>query len=94
MVAVGTGLSVGFVAWLIRGGALLSSLVSSLPAWRVLDPFPVLARRNDDDPLDDDDESLESLVDADRDETSPPDRTSTREESRANPEVAAGDRRP
>jgi hypothetical protein len=94
MVAVGTGLSVGFVAWLIRGGALLSSLVSSLPAWRVLDPFPVLARRNDDDPLDDDDESLESLVDADRDETSPPDRTSTREESPANPEVAAGDRRP
>ena len=46
--------------WLVRGGVLLSSLLSSLPAWRALDPLPVLAkggRREDEE-----DDSLESLV--------------------------------
>jgi hypothetical protein len=38
-----TGLSIGYVLWLIRGGLLLSSLLSSLPAWRFVDPLPVLA---------------------------------------------------
>ena len=66
-VAVSSGLSVGYVAWLIRGGVLVTAMLSSMPAWRVLDPFPVLARQQggvggdgyDDD---DDDDSLESLV--------------------------------
>ena len=66
MASVATSLSVGYVAWLIRGGALLSSLLSSLPAWRMLDPFPVLARHKGGETLDEDDESLESLVDGDR----------------------------
>ena len=44
-----------------RGGLLLASLLSTMPAWRVIDPLPVLgAFRNDEDG--DDDESLESLV--------------------------------
>ena len=30
--------------WLLRGGALISSLLSSLPAWQLVDPLPVLAR--------------------------------------------------
>jgi hypothetical protein len=38
-----TGLSIGYVLWLIRGGLLLSSLLSSLPAWRFVYPLPVLA---------------------------------------------------
>jgi hypothetical protein len=88
--AVGTGLSVGYVAWLIRGGALLSSLVSSLPAWRMLDPFPVLARQKHGDPLDDDDESLESLVD--RDAASPDDREAESGGLPAAPEAVAQDR--
>ncbi len=29
-----TGLSIGYVLWLLRGGLLLSSLLTSLPAWR------------------------------------------------------------
>jgi hypothetical protein len=33
-VAVGGSLSVGYVVWLLRGGLLLSSLLSSLPAWQ------------------------------------------------------------
>ena len=43
------GLSVGYVVWLIRGGLLLSSLLSSLPAWQILDPLPILARKKGDD---------------------------------------------
>ncbi|MGH8670906.1 MAG: beta strand repeat-containing protein, partial [Burkholderiales bacterium] len=34
----GVSLSVGYVFWLLRGGALVSSLLSSLPAWRLVDP--------------------------------------------------------
>jgi hypothetical protein len=30
--------------WLARGGALLASLASSLPAWALVDPLPVLSR--------------------------------------------------
>jgi hypothetical protein len=58
-----TGLSIGYVLWLIRGGMLLSSVLSSLPAWRLVDPLPILASL--DKEVDDehtDDESLESLV--------------------------------
>ena len=55
------GLSVGYVVWLLRGGMLLSSLLSSIPAWQILDPLPILARKKDDDPSDED-ESLESIL--------------------------------
>jgi VCBS repeat-containing protein len=68
-VVASTGLSVGYVLWLVRGGVLISSLLSSLPAWRLIDPLPVLAYASDDD---EDEESLESMVksnagDADKD---------------------------
>jgi hypothetical protein len=62
-IAVSTGLSVGYVVWLIRGGMLLSSLLSSIPAWQILDPLPVLAGRRGEDDLDDD-ESLASIIDS------------------------------
>jgi hypothetical protein len=39
-----TGFSLGYVVWLARGGALLASLASSLPAWATVDPLPVLSR--------------------------------------------------
>jgi hypothetical protein len=54
-------LSVGYVVWLLRGGALLSTFLSSLPAWRFIDPLPVLGRMEDGDD-DDEDDSLEALV--------------------------------
>jgi hypothetical protein len=60
-VAIGTGLSVGYVIWLLRGGLLVTSLLSSLPAWRYVDPLPVLGRLQGDE--EEDDESLESMVD-------------------------------
>ncbi|MDJ0669333.1 MAG: hypothetical protein QNJ61_18770, partial [Desulfobacterales bacterium] len=60
-IVMSTGLSVGYVIWLVRGGMLLSSLLSSLPAWQLLDPLPILARKKDDDGTEDD-ESLESIL--------------------------------
>jgi hypothetical protein len=73
-VSVSTGLSVGYVAWLLRGGVLLSSILSSLPAWRALDPLPVLGRMDDDE--DDDDLNVmverDELDDAQADESSIP----------------------
>ncbi len=41
--AAGAALSVGFVAWALRSTAVLVSLFATIPAWRTLDPLPVLA---------------------------------------------------
>ncbi|MDH4369438.1 MAG: Ig-like domain-containing protein, partial [Nitrospira sp.] len=38
----GMALSAGFVAWILRGGALVASFLVSMPAWRHFDPLPVL----------------------------------------------------
>jgi hypothetical protein len=68
------GLSVGYVVWLLRGGMLLASLLSSVPAWQFLDPLPILARKKDDDNSDDN-ESLESIVDKKPEQIHPKKRT-------------------
>ena len=48
-------LTAGFVAWILRSGALFASLVSTLPLWKGYDPLPILAykRRRDEDKEDD-----------------------------------------
>ena len=57
-VVVTAGLSAGYVVWLVRGGVLVSSMLSALPAWQLIDPMPVLAaasgagRRRDAAPAD------------------------------------------
>jgi hypothetical protein len=60
---VSTGLTVGYVMWMIRGGMLLTGLLAQLPTWSVLDPLVVLscADAADDDSLEDR-ESLEGLL--------------------------------
>lgn len=60
---VSTGISVGYLMWLLRNGTLMGSVLSALPAWRFVDPLPVLASLDDD--VDDDRESLASMVDKD-----------------------------
>jgi uncharacterized delta-60 repeat protein len=35
-------LTVGYLAWIIRGGVLLTTFMSSLPTWKVLDIVPLL----------------------------------------------------
>ncbi len=59
---VTSGLSVGYIIWLVRGGVLLSSVLSSLPAWRFIDPLPILGSKKYGD--DEDDESLESIIES------------------------------
>ncbi|HYC46805.1 MAG TPA: cadherin-like domain-containing protein, partial [Burkholderiales bacterium] len=39
----GAMISAGAVAWALRGAGLLTSLLATVPAWRHLDPVPVLA---------------------------------------------------
>ena len=60
-VSVSTGLSIGYVIWLVRGGLLIGSVLSSLPAWRNIDPLPVLSSLDSDEDSHNDD-SLEELV--------------------------------
>jgi hypothetical protein len=60
-VAVTGAMSVGYVIWLLRGGLLLSSLLSSLPAWHAIDPMPVLARAGNSEDDGEEDDPLETL---------------------------------
>ena len=41
---VSASLSVGYVVWLLRGGVLMGSMLSALPAWQMIDPLPILSR--------------------------------------------------
>ena len=50
-----TSLSVGYVIWMLRGGSLFASFVSSLPAWSSFDLLPVLDKF--------DEESLADIAD-------------------------------
>jgi len=59
-VTVGTGVSVGYIIWLLRSGVVLGSMLSALPAWKSIDPLPILESLGGDD--DGDDESLQSMV--------------------------------
>ena len=62
-------LTVGYVVWMVRGGLLLASFMSSMPAWQTIDPLPVLqfgVQGSDDE----DDESIASMVNAGADELS------------------------
>jgi hypothetical protein len=45
----GLALSVGVVWWASRVSGLLGSLLASAPAWRHIDPLPVLGRDEDED---------------------------------------------
>lgn len=56
---VTTGFSVGYLLYLVRGGMLLSGLLTQIPTWSMLDPLMVI----DGVGKDDDKESLESIMD-------------------------------
>ena len=63
--AASTGLSIGYVFWLLRSGVLLTALLSSLPAWQFVNPLLVLDRpekkkrkKGQEDPEDDSVESM------------------------------------
>lgn len=57
---VSTSLSVGYAVWLLKGGSLLTTFLSSLPAWQSFDPLPVLESAAEES--DDDGETLSSIA--------------------------------
>ena len=59
-VTLTSGFTAGYILWLLRGGMLLTSVMASMPAWRTIDPLPVLESLDNDN--NDDTESLESMV--------------------------------
>jgi VCBS repeat-containing protein/predicted outer membrane repeat protein len=71
---VTTGFSVGYLIWAVRGGMLLSGVLSQIPAWTMLDPLMVI----DGEGKDDDKESLQTIMDREQarlNKTSPPPKT-------------------
>jgi hypothetical protein len=64
---VSLGASAAYFVWLLRGGSLLSSMLSIFPAWKSIDPLPVLdnfeSRKRRKARIASDKESLESMVD-------------------------------
>jgi hypothetical protein len=56
------GLSIGYVFWIIRGGYLVTSLLTSMPAWRLVDPLPVLEYMEDSESDSDDAADRETLA--------------------------------
>ena len=58
---IASGFTVGYVLWALRSGLLLSSLLASMPAWTLLDPLAI-ASVGDGSGRDDQEESLEQLV--------------------------------
>jgi hypothetical protein len=42
-----TFVTAGYAAWTIRGGYLLASVLTSLPAWHMVDPLPILCAPTD-----------------------------------------------
>ncbi len=44
--SAGAALSTGFVAWVLRGSALTSTLIASIPAWQRFDPIVIFVARD------------------------------------------------
>jgi hypothetical protein len=62
-IATSVGLSAGYVVWMLKGGSLLASVLSSLPAWQLADPLAILVgTKGDEDEDDDDDDTLETII--------------------------------
>jgi VCBS repeat-containing protein len=45
----GVSLTAGVVAWVLRSGALMTSLMSTIPLWKGYDPLPILAYKDNEE---------------------------------------------
>jgi hypothetical protein len=67
------GLPVVYIAYAVRTGTFLSSLMSSIPSWSIVDPLPILNQMSDDDDSllgnEEEDKDLHDLVEKNSDET-------------------------
>ena len=53
--AAALSLTAGFVTWLLRTGSMMATVLSTTPLWRPFDPIPVLAARDDEAHVEDQD---------------------------------------
>jgi len=58
--AITSSVTVGYLIWLIKGGQVMAALMANLPAWRLIDPLPILSAIIDEE--DGDDDSLQSMI--------------------------------
>jgi hypothetical protein len=81
MIVMGSSLSLtaGFVGWVLRGGSLLASIMSSVSLLAGFDPLPILLKKSRDkeNVTADDDDNKESKDDTDIDSTAETDADST-----------------
>jgi hypothetical protein len=54
--------SLGYVVWMLRAGSLITTVMTQLPAWTMIDPLPVLQFASGDRGNRGEDDSLESLI--------------------------------
>jgi len=59
---VSTTFSIGYAIWIARGGSLLLTFMSSLPAWASFDPLPIVESFQESDGKRKEEESLSSIV--------------------------------
>lgn len=57
--AATAALTAGYAIWALKSGHLLASLLASMPAWRHIDPLPVLTGADEEQ---EDDESLSDIA--------------------------------
>ncbi len=55
-----TTITAGYLIWLIKGGQIVAAVMANLPAWRLIDPLPILNSIIDDD--EEVDDSLDSII--------------------------------
>jgi len=78
-IVIGSGFSLtaGFVGWVLRGGALLASMMSSVSVLGGFDPLPILKKSRDKENVTADDDDTESKDDTDTDSADDSDSEST-----------------
>jgi VCBS repeat-containing protein len=59
---VSIGMSLAYFVWIFRAGSLISSVLSSMPAWNFVDPLPILESMGSGSRRHEDDEGLEGLL--------------------------------
>jgi len=55
-------LTAGIVSWVLRGGSLLASLMSTVPLFNQFDPFPILKNRDEEEDVEPDDDEDDTDV--------------------------------
>jgi VCBS repeat-containing protein len=70
------GLTAGFIGWVLRGGSLLASMMSSVSVLGSFDPLPILKKSSERENVTADDEDKDSKDDTDTDSTDDTDKDS------------------